>query len=70
MIRFDERTIIAYPFRLFGTAGALLAGSTADKFGRKRTIQLGALISVIGCGLQTGAVNVAMLIVGRVIAGE
>jgi hypothetical protein len=24
----------------------------------------------LGCGLQTGAVNVAMLIVGRVIAGE
>jgi MFS family permease len=28
--------------------GALIAGQTADRIGRKRTIQLGALIAVIG----------------------
>lgn len=49
--------------------GALLAGQTADRFGRKRTIQLGATIAIIGCTLQTAAVNVSMLIVGRLIAG-
>ncbi|BEJ17436.1 hypothetical protein CspHIS471_0608370 [Cutaneotrichosporon sp. HIS471] len=49
--------------------GALVAGQTADRFGRKRTIQLGSLIAVIGCTIQTAAVNSAMLIVGRLIAG-
>lgn len=28
--------------------GALLAGETADRLGRRRTIQLGALIAVVG----------------------
>lgn len=30
------------------SVGALLAGQTADRLGRKRTIQLGALIAIIG----------------------
>ncbi|CAK9784796.1 general substrate transporter [Cutaneotrichosporon oleaginosum] len=49
--------------------GALVAGQTADRIGRKRTIQLGSLIAIIGCTLQTAAINNAMLIVGRLIAG-
>ncbi|GFZ46483.1 hypothetical protein JCM24511_04730 [Saitozyma sp. JCM 24511] len=57
--------------------GALLAGYTADKIGRKRTIQLGALIAIIGewqrhvprCAIQAGAANAGMLIAGRAIAG-
>jgi len=49
--------------------GALLAGETADRLGRKRTIQLGSLIAVVGCAIQTGAVHIAMMIVGRFIAG-
>ncbi|KAG7562239.1 hypothetical protein FFLO_02325 [Filobasidium floriforme] len=49
--------------------GALLAGFTANKIGRKRTIQLGSLIATVGCAIQTGAINVGMLIAGRFIAG-
>ncbi len=49
--------------------GALGAGQAADRIGRKRTIQLGSLIAIVGCTLQTAAVNNAMLIVGRLIAG-
>ena len=49
--------------------GALLAGQTADRIGRKRTIQLGSLIALIGCAIQTAAVNPGMLIAGRAIAG-
>ncbi|GFZ47085.1 hypothetical protein JCM24511_04827 [Saitozyma sp. JCM 24511] len=49
--------------------GAILAGYTADAIGRKRTIQLGSLIAVLGCTLQTAAVTVPMLIVGRFVAG-
>ncbi|TXT13409.1 hypothetical protein VHUM_00776 [Vanrija humicola] len=49
--------------------GSLIAGQTADWIGRKRTIQLGCVIAIVGCTLQTAAVNAAMLIVGRLIAG-
>ncbi|KAJ6459470.1 general substrate transporter [Mycena vitilis] len=49
--------------------GAAAAGSLATRIGRKRTIQLGALVAVLGCSLQTGAQNVSYLIVGRMIAG-
>ncbi|KAF9485224.1 general substrate transporter [Pholiota conissans] len=49
--------------------GAAGAGWTNDKYGRKRTIQIGALFAMWGCAMQAGASNVATLIVGRVIAG-
>ncbi|KAF3916659.1 hypothetical protein ABW20_dc0104919 [Dactylellina cionopaga] len=41
----------------------------ADKLGRKKTILFGSIISCLGCALQAGAVNMAMLIIGRFIAG-
>ncbi|THU85524.1 sugar transporter [Dendrothele bispora CBS 962.96] len=50
----------------FGAAGA---GWANDKFGRKRTIQLGCLWALWGCAMQAGASNIATLIVGRVVAG-
>jgi len=49
--------------------GTIITFFTADKLGRKKTIALGALIATIGCALQAGAVNMAMLIIGRFIAG-
>ena len=41
----------------------------ADKYSRKYTIQVGAVILIIGAALCGGAVDVAMFLVGRVIAG-
>lgn len=49
--------------------GALTAGLTIDTLGRRRTIQLGALISAIGAILQCAARNLAMILVGRIVAG-
>jgi MFS family permease len=49
--------------------GTMITFVTADRLGRKRTIALGGLLSTIGCALQAGAANLAMLIVGRFIAG-
>ncbi|KAF9539152.1 hypothetical protein EC957_005763 [Mortierella hygrophila] len=49
--------------------GALLAGPFGDKFSRKRTIMLAASIWIIGSIIQCASVNVAMLVVGRVING-
>lgn len=40
-----------------------------DRFGRKLTIKMGALISLIGAILQAAAMNLPMMLVGRIIAG-
>lgn len=40
-----------------------------DRFGRKFTIQLGAVICVIGATLQAAAQNLSMILVGRILAG-
>ncbi|KAF4571348.1 hypothetical protein EYR36_008677 [Pleurotus pulmonarius] len=49
--------------------GAMGAGWCNDRFGRKRTIQVGSIFALWGCAMQTGASNVATLLVGRIIAG-
>ena len=49
--------------------GAAFAGYLADKISRKRTIMVGAVIAIVGCAIQTGAVHVAMMVIGRLIAG-
>ncbi|CAK4030533.1 MFS sugar transporter [Lecanosticta acicola] len=49
--------------------GALMGGFTMDRFGRKRTVQTGAVIAVVGATLQSAAVNLAMILVGRIVAG-
>ncbi|RJE18102.1 MFS sugar transporter [Aspergillus sclerotialis] len=49
--------------------GSLQGGLTMDRFGRKFTIQLGALICLIGAILQASAMNLAMILIGRILAG-
>ncbi|CAE6424644.1 unnamed protein product [Rhizoctonia solani] len=49
--------------------GAMAAGWLADRIGRKRTIQAGSLVAILGCSLQTGAQNISYLMAGRVVAG-
>ncbi|CAG8008191.1 unnamed protein product [Penicillium salamii] len=49
--------------------GSLQGGLTMDRFGRKVTIQLGAFLCLIGAILQAAAQNLAMIFVGRVLAG-
>lgn len=40
-----------------------------DRFGRKKTIQIGAFIAAVGAILQAASVNLAMTLVGRIISG-
>jgi MFS family permease len=40
-----------------------------DRLGRKMTVQLGACICLLGAILQSAARNLAMILVGRIIAG-
>ena len=42
---------------------------SSDYVGRKRTMQIGSLIMIVGGALCAGAVDMAMLLVGRFIAG-
>lgn len=62
-----------------GITASLLAGSLAgsiltgrflvDGIGRKRTLLLGSALFTLGCAVAAGAVNLPMLIAGRVING-
>ncbi|KAM5350632.1 hypothetical protein ACJ41O_007137 [Fusarium nematophilum] len=49
--------------------GAMFAGPTGDRFGRKITILIGALVFLLGGGLQTGAQSLEYLYAGRCLAG-
>jgi MFS family permease len=49
--------------------GALSVAWLPDKSGRRKTVFIGACISVFGCALQGGARNIRIMIAGRFIAG-
>ncbi|KAH7074495.1 general substrate transporter [Paraphoma chrysanthemicola] len=50
-------------------AGTIFNMLFADMLGRRWTIMVGSIVSILGSSLQAGAVNMAMLIVGRFIGG-
>ena len=56
-------------FSAGGTCGALLVGWMCEARGRKQTMNLGAVITVVGSAIQTGSVDVAMFLVARFITG-
>lgn len=49
--------------------GAVLAGDIADWYGRRTTVIAGCVVFVIGVVLQTAASVLAVLVVGRLVAG-
>ncbi|EIM91152.1 general substrate transporter [Stereum hirsutum FP-91666 SS1] len=49
--------------------GSMAGGWISDRLGRKIAIQIGAVIALWGCAMQTGARNIATLFVGRVVGG-
>ncbi|KAJ9137163.1 General substrate transporter [Pleurostoma richardsiae] len=49
--------------------GALFGGVIMDKYGRRRTIGVGAVICTVGAILQAAAYHLAMVLIGRIIAG-
>lgn len=62
---------VGYANALMSTAmiGAFQGSFTLDRFGRKVTIQMGALICLVGATLQAAAQNLPMILVGRILAG-
>ncbi|KAK4929636.1 hypothetical protein LTR66_016146, partial [Elasticomyces elasticus] len=49
--------------------GSLICGLTLEKLGRKWTIMISTLFTIVGALLQTAANGVAMMIVGRLVCG-
>ncbi len=49
--------------------GAIIAGDIADFIGRRMTIIAGCFIFSIGCILKTAPTGLAVMVVGRVVAG-
>jgi MFS family permease len=49
--------------------GAIAAGLTADRYGRKGPIYMGCLLFIIGAVLQAAAYSLAQMTVGRLVVG-
>lgn len=52
-----------------GFFGAMVAGTCADRLGRRLAITVGALIFILGGALQASAQNFGYLLGGRIVAG-
>jgi MFS family permease len=65
----SERGGIVSSFTGGAILGALSISFLADRLGRKMTVFVGSVISILGSALHGGAVNVAMMIAGRLICG-
>ncbi|KAK3722527.1 hypothetical protein LTR37_002519 [Vermiconidia calcicola] len=49
--------------------GCLTSAYTADRYSRKRTIELGCIVLIVGGTLCAGSISIGMFLAGRVIAG-
>jgi len=49
--------------------GAIFAGLTSDKYGRKMAIYFGCVLFILGAVLQAAAFSVAQMTVGRLVVG-
>lgn len=63
-----QGTVVAM-YTLGAFFGALSCIWIGDKLGRKKTIQLGAAVNVVGAILQSTSFSLAQLIVGRLVTG-
>ncbi len=70
---YDRTSNLIGAFNGVNAAGSAIAAVvcawTANKWGRLRSIQFGALVLVIGAALCAGSVDVGMFLVARFIAG-
>ncbi|TIB05872.1 hypothetical protein E3P96_00838 [Wallemia ichthyophaga] len=61
--------LLLLQFNLTFPVTSLLAGTIADKIGRKRTLFWGAAVFVIGGGIQSGSTSFMAMVLGRIISG-
>ncbi|KAJ4976340.1 hypothetical protein NE237_001446 [Protea cynaroides] len=69
--KFDSQTLTLFTSSLYLAAlvASLYASTVTRKFGRKLSMFIGGLVFFAGAGLNAGAINVSMLIVGRILLG-
>ena len=52
-----------------GCIGSFGTGFFMDKWGRKMLVLMATLFTIVGSAIQTGAINIGMMIGGRAVAG-
>jgi MFS family permease len=52
-----------------GAVGCVFNMWACEALGRKRSIQLGCVISIVGAAIMTGSINIPMFVVSRFIMG-
>lgn len=68
---YDSQILTAFTSSLYiaGLAASLVAGRINASLGRRNTMLLGGCTFLVGAAINGGAVNVAMLILGRILLG-
>jgi MFS transporter, SP family, sugar:H+ symporter len=68
---YDSQSLTAFTSSLYiaGLFASLLAGKITKAIGRQAIMLLGGAMFFAGAALNAGAVNIAMLIVGRMLLG-
>lgn len=54
---------------LVAAFGALVAGKTADRLGRKPTIAVACAVFIVGAGMMSASHTFVPLLIGRVVTG-
>ncbi|KAJ4954467.1 hypothetical protein NE237_011250 [Protea cynaroides] len=69
--KFDSMILTLFTSSLYLAAliASFFASTVTRKFGRKRSMIIGGLVFLIGAIINAAAVNVAMLIIGRILLG-
>ncbi|KAI5303967.1 hypothetical protein KEM56_007003 [Ascosphaera pollenicola] len=65
----NDTGLVVSMFTTGAFCGAFFAGPTGDRFGRRIAIVTGALVFILGGGIQTGAQTIHYLWGGRFVAG-
>ncbi|ETV80472.1 hypothetical protein H257_06743 [Aphanomyces astaci] len=64
-----EWTMAVTSWIVGGAIGAMASGYPADKYGRKRTLFLNALVMIVGAAVQVMSTDIYTFSIGRVISG-
>ena len=69
--KYDDPTLSLFVSVLFlaGIPGAFLGSLTNNWWGRRPTMMIGGANFLVGAALMSGAVHIAMLVVGRIFLG-
>lgn len=69
--KFDSQILTTFTSSLYvaGLLASFVASTITRRFGRKPSMLAGGISFLVGAGLNGGAINVAMLIVGRILLG-